>query len=103
MALGNPFKQKPTMVVDAPPLPNAPELDKPMHGNEGYGGQAAAYDPEATGPRGMKMNRIDGLDKSRMSRDGDLTDDSSGISVGKQMEMEADNAIKYRTCSWPKV
>lgn len=27
----------------------------------------------------------------------------SGLSVGKQMEMEADNAIKYRTCSWQKV
>jgi hypothetical protein len=32
-------------------------------------------------------------------------DDSSdqSITVGKQMEMEAENAIKYRTCSWPKV
>ncbi|PSN73094.1 putative neutral amino acid permease [Corynespora cassiicola Philippines] len=29
--------------------------------------------------------------------------DSSGdFSVGKQIEMEADNAIQYRTCSWPK-
>jgi hypothetical protein len=32
-------------------------------------------------------------------------DDSSdqSITVGKQMELEAENAIKYRTCSWPKV
>lgn len=30
-------------------------------------------------------------------------DTSEDISVGKQMEMEADNAIKYRTCSWQKV
>ena len=30
-------------------------------------------------------------------------EDEGSISVGKQMEMEADNAIKYRTCSWPKV
>jgi hypothetical protein len=31
-------------------------------------------------------------------------DDSSdnSFSVGKQMELEADNAIKYRTCSWQK-
>ncbi|KAH7414295.1 transmembrane amino acid transporter protein-domain-containing protein [Phaeosphaeria sp. MPI-PUGE-AT-0046c] len=31
-------------------------------------------------------------------------DDSSdqSITVGKQMELEADNAIKYRTCSWQK-
>src|SRR5215471_10406644 len=27
----------------------------------------------------------------------------SRISVGKQMELEAKNAIKYRTCSWQKV
>ena len=26
-----------------------------------------------------------------------------GVSVGKQMELEEGNAIKYRTCSWPKV
>jgi hypothetical protein len=30
-------------------------------------------------------------------------DSDQSISVGKQMEMEADNAIKYRTCSWQKV
>jgi hypothetical protein len=34
----------------------------------------------------------------------DLDDDSDGsITVGKQMAMEAENAIKYRTCSWQKV
>jgi hypothetical protein len=27
----------------------------------------------------------------------------SRVSIGKQMELEADNAIKYRTCSWQKV
>lgn len=31
------------------------------------------------------------------------SDTSSTISVGKQIELESDNAIKYRTCSWPKV
>lgn len=30
-------------------------------------------------------------------------DSDESITVGKQMEMEADNAIKYRTCSWQKV
>ncbi|OAK98933.1 hypothetical protein IQ06DRAFT_225593 [Phaeosphaeriaceae sp. SRC1lsM3a] len=29
-------------------------------------------------------------------------DSDESITVGKQMEMEADNAIKYRTCSWQK-
>jgi hypothetical protein len=34
----------------------------------------------------------------------DLDDSSDqSITVGKQMELEAENAIKYRTCSWPKV
>jgi len=31
------------------------------------------------------------------------TDSDSNFTVGKQMELEAGNAIKYRTCSWPKV
>lgn len=31
----------------------------------------------------------------------DSSDES--ITIGKQIEMEAGNAIKYRTCSWPKV
>jgi hypothetical protein len=30
-------------------------------------------------------------------------DSDESITIGKQIEMEADNAIKYRTCSWPKV
>ncbi|KAF2120530.1 transmembrane amino acid transporter protein-domain-containing protein [Lophiotrema nucula] len=31
-----------------------------------------------------------------------MTDSDSDLTVGKQMEMEAGNAIKYRTCSWQK-
>jgi hypothetical protein len=30
-------------------------------------------------------------------------DDSSSIDVGKQIELESMNSIKYRTCSWQKV
>ena len=30
-------------------------------------------------------------------------DDLSVLSVGKQMELEAGNSIKYRSCSWQKV
>jgi hypothetical protein len=37
------------------------------------------------------------------SRPGDMDDSSdNSITVGKQMELEAENAIKYRTCSWQK-
>lgn len=105
MALGPFSKKRPSVVADAPPLPNAPEVEKPMRGNEGYGDQSPGYDPEATGPGGRKMSRIDGPITKSISQAGagDLSDDSSGVSVGKQMELEAGNAIKYRTCSWPKV
>jgi hypothetical protein len=33
---------------------------------------------------------------------GALSDSESG-EVGRQIELEADNSIKYRTCSWQKV
>ncbi|OCK85952.1 hypothetical protein K432DRAFT_438899 [Lepidopterella palustris CBS 459.81] len=46
---------------------------------------------------GRPMKRID--DKY-MLESGD--DTYSNMTVGKQIEMEADNAIKYRTCTWPK-
>src|ERR1700761_5870927 len=66
-------------------------------------------DQEKGGDGMRKMSRIDqpittsiggAVDGRRPSVDengeGDLT-------IGKQMELEADNAIKYRTCSWQKV
>ena len=34
---------------------------------------------------------------------GSSVDEDAMISVSKQMEMEAGNAIRYRTCSWQKV
>lgn len=49
-----------------------------------------AYDAEAG------LGRIE--DPSR--RD---VDEGDSITIGKQIELEAENAIKYRTCSWPKV
>ncbi|KAF1840984.1 uncharacterized protein K460DRAFT_370964 [Cucurbitaria berberidis CBS 394.84] len=48
-----------------------------------------AYDAEAG------LGRIE--DPSR--RD---VDEADSITIGKQIELEAENAIKYRTCSWPK-
>ena len=59
------------------------------------------YDPESQGAR--KMSRIDKAITKPISGEATDSDASSGISIGKQMEMEAGNAIKYRTCSWPKV
>jgi hypothetical protein len=42
---------------------------------------------------------------SRISKPASVTGDDtdSSISVGAQIEMEKENAIKYRTCSWQKV
>ena len=39
---------------------------------------------------------------------GDIEDqgratDSDTEAIGRQIELESDNAIKYRTCSWQKV
>ncbi|KAF2653906.1 hypothetical protein K491DRAFT_498491 [Lophiostoma macrostomum CBS 122681] len=62
------------------------------------------YDPERTVLRGKPMNRIDGPLKARAASVSAGADDASGdFSIGKQIEMEAENAIQYRTCSWPKV
>lgn len=76
--------------------------EKPM-GGEGYGGfNPPEYDVENGGTKERKMSRID-KPSARPIYGGDDSDTASTISVGKQMEMEAGNAIKYRTCSWQKV
>ena len=51
------------------------------------------YDPEDQSNGGRRrLSRVAGDDNS-----------SATLSIGKQIELEADNAIKYRTCSWQKV
>ena len=55
------------------------------------------YDAESTGEKGgRKMNRIAGVMGGESDRD-------SQLDVGKQLELEATNSIKYRTSSWQKV
>ena len=55
------------------------------------------YDAESTrDDRARRMSRIAGV----MGRE---SDQDSQLGVGKQMELEATNSIKYRTCSWQKV
>ena len=51
------------------------------------------------------MNRIDRPITKSITGDSAMGDSSTDVSVsiGKQMEKEAGNAIKYRTCSWQKV
>lgn len=55
------------------------------------------YDAESNEEKGgRKMSRIAGV----MGGD---SDQDSQLGVGKQLELEATNSIKYRTCSWQKV
>lgn len=42
------------------------------------------------------------LDNGRRGSNMDSSDEAS-VSVGKQIQLEAGNAIQYRTCSWQKV
>ena len=57
------------------------------------------YDVEKTESKGRKMSRVAGP----VSGTAGDSDADSAISVGKQMELESTNSIKYRTCSWQKV
>ncbi|KAL8743507.1 MAG: hypothetical protein Q9190_004159 [Brigantiaea leucoxantha] len=61
--------------------------------NDGYG-----YDPEKTEMRGRKMSRIGGPATIGLNE----SDSDSVMSVGRQLEKESSNSIKYRTCSWQK-
>ena len=55
------------------------------------------YDTESNEDKGgRKMSRITGV------MGGDV-DQNPELGVGKQLELEATNSIKYRTCSWQKV
>lgn len=47
------------------------------------------YDPEAAAAKGITAPTND-----------DISDAS--ITIGKQIELEANNVLKYRTCSWKK-
>lgn len=54
-----------------------------------------------TGPR--RGSRIDAPIRKGSIVPGDTSSDDESMNVAKQIELEQHNAIKYRTCSWPKV
>lgn len=58
------------------------------------------YDIENNGPPGRKMSRVAGPVSGGIVGD---SDSDSALTIGKQLELEANNAIKYRSCSWKKV
>lgn len=73
--------------------------DKPF----GYG--AGSFEPGE-----KNENDVEGLGSAtrKYSRIGPAVgvpadSDSDKVDIGRQIEMEADAAIKYRTCSWQKV
>ena len=66
-----------------------------------FGSNKAEPEPE--------LNRSLGSDNSaERMKDKDLENqqqgsDSESGEIGRQIELEAENSIKYRTCSWQKV
>lgn len=66
---------------------NSPELsDKPEQDPK-----LKDFDIEGQGRRGSQ-HHVTAIDSS-----------STTESIGRQIELESDNTIKYRTCSWQKV
>ena len=53
------------------------------------------YDAERQDEKGRKFSRV--------AAPGAVTRESDQLDVGKQIELEQGNSIKYRTCSWQKV
>ena len=71
---------------------------KAAEANQNGTEKAPKYDYDPENPEGgRRASRVAGVARQNM------TDSDSDLTVGKQMELEAGNAIKYRTCSWQKV
>lgn len=68
-------------------------------------GKDVKFDNEKDLEGGARRGSVNpgGRRLSRMDRTVDDADVDSDIGIGAQIEMEKDNAIKYRTCSWQKV
>jgi hypothetical protein len=60
-------------------------------------GEKNEKDTERRGSRSRRYSRIVPVPRVAADSDSDKGD------VGRQIELEADAAIKYRTCSWQKV
>lgn len=83
--------------------PHAPDDKNVLDTSGNYG---AGYDQEGQRTHGDRpMRRIsEPIVKPVIGGvvGGSGSDSDSTMSVGKQIAMEESNAIKYRTCSWPK-
>ena len=100
MALG--FGKKKSDSSSPLSSPSTDKADPELNKNGVFSGDTTAAE---RGGVKRKMNRIDGPITKPIGGENVLGDDAtdSDVSIGKQMEKEAGNAIKYRTCSWQKV
>lgn len=99
MALGFLSKLSGNKSNSAQSSPSAEKVDPTVAKN----GLDAA---ESGGQRQRRpMNRIDGPITKPIGGEGAAGSDidDPDVAIGKQMELEAGNAIQYRTCSWQKV
>lgn len=60
-----------------------------------------SYDPETGAPR--RMSRISGPAPGTLRGRSSIGGPDEDLDVGKQIAMEENNAIKYRTCTWQKL
>lgn len=99
MALG--FGRKKSVDDDRKPSPSRAVADD-KNVLDTSGNYGAGYDSEAVRAHGDRpMRRIsEPIIKPVIPTSG--SDSDSTVSVGKQIALEESNAIKYRTCSWPK-
>src|ERR1700742_1519054 len=72
-----------------------PDLESQSPDEYGNGEKKRTGSVGSTNPTGRRLSRID--------RTVEEADSDSSIGFGAQIEMEKENAIKYRTCSWQKV
>jgi hypothetical protein len=95
MALG--FGNKKTSNNLSPESSN----EKPNYGE--YAGNPNVAEMGGAEPRARKGSRIDAPITKGIAGDAEQDSDTdTSVSIGKQMELEAGNAIQYRTCSWKK-
>jgi hypothetical protein len=97
MALGN-GGAKDTTAVDAPSEETKTDRGTSHMRDPAFQTGVYGYDTEKQAESGRKLSRV-GPALPGTVGDGDS---ESEMSVGKQMELESNNSIKYRTCSWKK-
>lgn len=81
--------EKPDLAADGPPTSTVVALNPVLASSQVSGSDSD--DLEARG--GRRMSRIDKPLES---------DTDSSLTIGKQIALEVNNPIKYRTCSWQK-